>query len=262
MHKATKRRILNQSKKPITKDRYVGVEIEFIAPMNAVKVKDALLNADLHSYTQLKEDGSIETHDEYGDRECLGCRENNCFWNHTREECTCSCICYKGHEVCILAKEKEIEKIVTKVCRVLQGIGADVNSSCGLHVHLDMRSRVPEQAYRNLVHAQDVLIELVDPSRRDNEYCQPQNEEAFKQASWGERYTAINACSYAKHKTIEVRLHESTIYAPAINDWIKLLIVLTDAKRYIQVPYKNKKDLQKQVRLPKRVKSYLDRKVA
>lgn len=179
-----KKHSVYDTKKPYYKNiRYVGVEIEFSCPVDDQVLGEALEGAGLSRYVNLGEDGSVDpTEDgEY------------------------------PMELRILAKESEYINIVQRVCNVLYSYGANVNKTCGLHVHLDCRSKCTVNpdvdpvgcdcgdcdlkeayiestgctkkckkncavrdrkiAYYNIMSAQDILYKMQPESRRKNSYC-------------------------------------------------------------------------------------------
>ena len=104
---------------------------------------------------------------------------------------------------------------------MLSDLGAKVNKSCGLHVHLDCRKytepEVIEQA-KKFGYTLDVLERLVPKSRRDNNYCKLEVGTPS-----GDRYKAINLASYRERQTIEVRLHSGTTDFNKIINWARLM---------------------------------------
>lgn len=329
-----------ESKKPFSRAKHVGVEIEFICNSDRHAIALELAAVGVSQFVQLKSDGSVhgdndgsgdcdgscredcqcydcgETHycdDErecdrrvrnYGSHngnweyreDCTDCTEtvtiDNCdcggqneagnnvckgehvicsghcpghdcagYDDHDNWDCNCECTCGtdNGHEISIVAKSTQITDIITKVCSVLQKHDADVNSTCGLHVHLDMRGFDEKRSFANLVKTQKLLYSMVPFSRFENQYCRP-NKHGFDMGVYCGRYWAINPAAYSEHKTIEVRLHSGTINAVKINHWIKLLQKIAYAKSVCQV---NKlSDLTNQVKLPDDLLSYVRGRIA
>lgn len=184
-----------KSKKPTSKKNHIGVEIEFYTDDNnsSKDIAKLFAEANLTDNVTLKDDGSIRCED----------YENS-------------------HEVAIIDREDRIQETIAKVCEVLSSIDAKVNSTCGLHIHLDARNRNPELIFKRLLNAQKYLFQLVPSSRRNNTYCRPAELTHSFEAS--ERYYAINPAAYKKFKTIEVRLHSGTVNATKISRWIELLL--------------------------------------
>lgn len=206
LQKAKKMHHIFLAKKPTTPVNHVGVELEFCSKVNKTKVAEALYNAGLVKYCSWHEDRSL--------RPKLG--EN-------------------GHELSILAEESEINKVVTKVSKILVEIGAETkNRRCGFHVHFDMRNRNKELVYNNLVACQRWLAKMVAPDRRNGEFSKN-----VKSRKWPkkfsdkreERYKSINAAAFYKHSTLEIRLHEATIDAKLINNWIAFLLKIVRYKK-------------------------------
>lgn len=240
---------VNQPKKPRGKDNYVGVEIEFFAPIESGPLWKRFAEQKLGKYLHLKDDGSIDVPEKYQqsddydqDYEELPCSECSHRCGMSKTKC-CSCggklkdprarkkiQVHESHELAILVKQSEMEDVVKRVCKVLQECEAKVNKSCGLHVHLDMRNREPSKAYANLVLTQPLLFRLVHKSRKRSGYCDEINTESkFEQMVNSGRYYTINASAYSKFKTIEVRMHQGTIDGDKIVNWICLLLETIEA---------------------------------
>jgi hypothetical protein len=197
----TRAAITSAEKFPSGDDRYVGIEMEIISKMDHYAMRHAIAQAGLESYVCAKSDGSV--------------RGSSTYPN--------------PHELAILVKESEMARVVKKVCKILHG-NSSVNKSCGLHVHLDMRKRNSDVAYANLYSAQALLYAMCPKTRLTNSYCRPQNSYTkMSQAHMGgERYLGINPTAFARHKTIEIRIHSGTINAFKIINWVKLLIQIAD----------------------------------
>lgn len=234
---------------PSTKDRYFGIEIEFIAPTHtyANNYYSMIKTMGLSSFCTLGGDGSIRTEG----------------YDHT------------GYELRVLTKVKDLKTNLTKVDAFLKKIKAYTNESCGLHVHLDMRHFKPLLAFKRLAAKQDQIYNSVPEHRRDNEYCEKLDKgyieeiiEALsdkhsidwtslnkdiknllkkKKVKYGEyeiedlidslsyrneesedvgaHYDGISVEPYMSnsYKTIEVRTHEGTVDMASIHDWCKYL---------------------------------------
>lgn len=192
-----------------------------------------------------RDSGNVETIDDcdcggtngQGERVCYGdhvvcighCRGHSCPGDH-EFDCTCECTCSSepGHELRVIAGSKQYREIIERVCKVLvEDNGATVNSTCGLHVHLDMRNRDVNKAYHNLFTCQDLLYSMVPAARRRSSYCRPNTERKFSDAD-ATRYLGINCQAYNEHKTLEVRLHSGTVNAEKISNWVELLQAIVD----------------------------------
>lgn len=189
-------------KKPKTNNNHVGVELEFISKVDENVLGSELTSKGLFKYCNLKDDGSIKPNNEYPYR----------------------------HELCIVAEETEIEKVVQRVCQVLKKVGCSVNKTCGMHVHLDMRNRVKEVAFSNLVASQYFLYSMNPASRNavvnGMRYCSPVKNRMFSPNM--DRYHGINGAAYNRHRTIEVRIHAGTVDFKKITNWISILLKIVD----------------------------------
>jgi hypothetical protein len=119
-----------------------------------------------------------------------------------------------------------------QLCELLSELGAYVNASCGLHVHLDCRDAIDGRNYRRaMVRAQriakalPVLAAMQPDSRLSNTYCKVGISRIR-----GDRYFAVNCTSLTKFQTIEMRLHSGTINYDKISNWIELLYLISREK--------------------------------
>lgn len=226
---------VKEDKKPKTKTKHIGVEMEFISRLDFDEMRELLAKNDLENYVTSKSDGSIDGTDE-----------------HPYE-----------HELCILATERIIGKIVKKVCDLIRR-HSDVNSSCGLHVHLDMRNRDVDKAYANLWAAQPMLYAMCPKSRIKNSFCRPVEE--YKPVlvdRHEDRYVGVNRDAYMRHKTLEIRIHSSTLNATKINNWIKLLTTIANSKDedYPTSMWRDLVETKKKVKLTHNIETYVKERI-
>lgn len=180
--------------------QWVGVEIECFIPLDDFGndssdlnrfLKREILNRKI-KYVRLQSDGSIECSDDY-----------------------------QAMEITIITNINDMSNL-KKLCELLKEIKADVNRTCGLHVHLDQRDAttkiVGNRAYR-LNNSIELLAKMVPASRRKNTYCKLEKTTM----STSDRYYAINTTAYEKYNTLEVRLHSGSTDYVKISNWIKLL---------------------------------------
>lgn len=208
---------------PKTKHNYVGIEIECIVPDHSThSLKHAFDRAGLGKYVDVTTDSSI-------DIECANDHTDECWY-----ECTCPLL---DAEVRVLAKETEFKKVIDQVTRLLIREGAYVNESCGLHVHLDMRQRKPEECALRLLRQQEVMLEMQPNHRKDGGYCDavPIENQMAMFYNWitnayPSKYAAVNTLSYQRLKTIEVRVAAGTLNSSEIKDWVKWLLCVVDNK--------------------------------
>ena len=184
------------------------------------------------------------------------------YCNITRDHC--------GHEIRVLVPEKIFESKLREIISALKEAGCGGDERCGAHVHLDMRNRDVKRSYKNLVKIQDAMFKLVAQRRRNNEFCR-KNEydsydkyknhdvEGFTQHRGGtlSRYRYVNAASYDKHKTLEIRLHHGTLDADEIINWIKLLLKTIDRSEEINENVTKVGELAKTIKLKGQDLKYL-----
>ena len=115
--------------------------------------------------------------------------------------------------------------------------GARVDKSCGLHVHVDVR-HLPQpgcgtpqicdaaEVYDRLTQFYPMLKKIIPRSRWNNKYCMFYNNrdgsEHYRRPRQGQRYAAINWCSYYEHNTIEFRLAAGSTNMVKIESWALL----------------------------------------
>lgn len=226
---------LYEDKKPTTANNYLGVEIEFCAPMTEEKMAIELFKAGFQSYVQLKKDGSLRPHDSE-----------------------------TGFEFAMLLKEGSYKKDLKKVTDFISKVkGLAVDRRCGFHVHFDMRKRDKDIVFNNLVSCQNVLLSLVDPRRYDNEFCRIVNSKKFPinfKNTREERYKTINAAAYYRHKTLEVRMHEGTVDYTDMCNWIDVCLKIVNYKKKMKSNISKLPLLKKRVKLPEKTyKASLDK---
>ena len=119
-------------------------------------------------------------------------------------------------------------------CATLNAVGAKVNKSTGLHVHIGAKDLTGEQYVSVFVNYQ-MLETLIDSfmagSRRanNNTYCMTlrgkrlancHTQEDVCNAFGNDRYYKVNACSWSRHRTIEFRQHQGSTDYEKISNWI------------------------------------------
>lgn len=204
--KTYRNKVLKTAKVPRTKDMFVGIEIECVLP-NDVDM-GALIP--YGKWVNVGTDGSIQC-DDGGET---------------------------GQEIRICVERENVRKVLPPIMDALVSMGAYVNKSCGLHVHLDQRNNPePEKAYENLVRSLGLLYTVVPASRRDNTYCKRNRSTDFADAREnGGRYKAINATAYDRYRTIEVRLFGGTLEATKVINWIETLWAIATGSTVLRCP--------------------------
>ena len=133
--------------------------------------------------------------------------------------------------------EASLQQIAT-VCRVLNELGATVNRSCGLHVHVDANG-LSIGALRKLaaiyIENENIIDSFMPMSRRgnNNTYCNSlsrtnmqslavaRNASDIAHAiSHGNRYVKLNYTAFLRHGTVEFRHHSGTVDADKVNKWL------------------------------------------
>lgn len=161
------------------------------------------------------------------------------------------------------------------VCNTLGEIGANVNRSCGLHIHFGAQSfdiARWQNIYVNYSRLENIIDSFMPASRRANNNCfcrsialQPRLEATILHCHTVEeiasffcsRYFKINAEAFMRHQTIEFRQHSGTIEFEKVSMWLSFLKkLLTYSKNHTvencttisDVPFLNKteKDYFKQ----------------
>lgn len=205
-------RVMYSPKNPKTDDKYVGVELEFAVPKGVTKEKiaEAIYDVGCAKNVYIKYDSSVQEFD------------------YKKFET-------EGKEVNILAKVGEHNEVISKVCKALNELGAKVNHTCGLHIHLDVRQVNREGAIlkaKKLIKAQNLLYSIVPASRSINKYCKKSLN-----PSDTDKYRGINTRPIDTLGTIEVRLHSGTLNSMKINNWIRILhTIMSQPHSFIDGP--------------------------
>jgi hypothetical protein len=229
---AKKLKDLYAEKRPQDQTKYVGIELEFCAPIKEPDLAIKLFQAGMSKFAQLKTDGSLRPQ---GDETAF--------------------------ELALLLKESSYKRDLKQVCQLLADVNAVVvDRRCGLHVHLDMRRRNKDVVFSNLVSCQKVLKAIIDPRRNENEFCRTVTSKKFPTRFTGtrqERYKTINAAAYYKFKTLEVRMHQGSLDYKEISNWIDLLVKIANHKVKIKSNVSELTNLRKRIKLKDKIYSDL-----
>lgn len=138
--------------------------------------------------------------------------------------------------------------------KTLNTAGANVNQTCGLHVHIGAAKLTARQycnVFVNYAYLEAVIDTFMAPSRRaDNAfYAQTLQDHLYRleQAVTIEnvqraldscRYHKVNAESYRRHKTIEFRQHAGTVNYEKIINWVSFCgkLVIWSKKNRLTAP--------------------------
>ncbi|PCI45826.1 MAG: hypothetical protein COB41_00105 [Proteobacteria bacterium] len=212
INKNYKANMLESPKSPDAFHNHIGLEIEFFTDVPWPLVKQEFLKDGLYKHVYMKTDSSIECYDD----------------NYEGEG-------YNGIELAILMKDHEYQDVVKKVCSALSNVDAQINDTCGIHVHFDMRNRNYKQAYFNLAQMQKYLFKMVDITRTNNEYCSRITNAQWDDSDQGHYYGINGKAAYNKFRTIEIRMHQGSLDTKEIINWIKLLKRIVDHRSEVYI---------------------------
>lgn len=133
--------------------------------------------------------------------------------------------------------------MLKKAIKALDAVGANVNSSCGLHVHIGAGKLTGEQyvnVFKNYQKLEILIDSFMSPSRRGN--CRWAMSLQGKDFSWcrdnadvcrllGTRYMKVNPMSFGRHNTIEFRQHQGSTNYEKIAMWVKFCAKLVGWSR-------------------------------
>jgi hypothetical protein len=255
------------SLRPETNDKYVGIEIECISIFEQYEIERILQRHNLLDNVDIGEDGSIDA--EGIETVCEACGgsghtdeewsdEYGTYYDECRE-CDGSGKTYRdsfGYEFRVLAKQKDLKIILSKLQIALKEMRATVNDSCGLHVHIDMRNRRFTDSVTKLLNMQGMMLRSVPKNRRRNTYCEPVTRDLTQDLANIPKYHVIHTENCMKeYTTVEVRVHEGTVDCSAIYKWVKFLISTVDGN------FASKK-VRTLTTLPVRIQKYLKERIA
>lgn len=136
---------------------------------------------------------------------------------------------------------------IKKTSEVLGQFNAEVNSTCGFHVHISNKRFFNNGNIKKIIFfwsaIEDVLIATQPRSRLNGQYCQrylmqyvmdernsvklpKAKDELINKLATVHRYKTLNLSSLQRHGTIEVRLHAGTTNAEKILAWTDLLLAI------------------------------------
>jgi len=132
---------------------------------------------------------------------------------------------------------------VTSILNILNDHDYWIDSSCGLHVHLNAPEFVDDpklikRTVKAWMRNQHLINNMVAEYRINNSHCEPWDdayladlEEVLAEYNTAEETHrgAINVGSLTIHETIEIRQHEGTLVPEAVVSWIKFCQAFIDA---------------------------------
>jgi Putative amidoligase enzyme. len=141
----------------------------------------------------------------------------------------------------ILNGERGFDSLRT-LCDALASVGARVNRSCGLHVHIgaaNMSDAHYIRVFKNYQAIEKAIDTFMAPSRRGNNngYSKTLQGVSFSACSTKrdvaavlgfDRYRKVNAEAYGRHQTIEFRQHQGSTDYEKISHWVRFLAKLVE----------------------------------
>lgn len=197
-------------KRPYCKSNFIGIEMEMISDISQDQMAMLITLYKLSHKIRIMSDASIKTDSE----------------------------CPYGFELNIMDTEYNIHNTLDQLSKLLSNADFKfkVNTSCGTHVHLDMRNRNAKECYAKLYDNLDLIIGSTKKSRAENDYCKRNIERDMNLAQHtyasgrGSRYQAINPTSIDKHGTLEVRVFEGTTDIYKVKSWVDLLFSIVNSQ--------------------------------
>lgn len=139
----------------------------------------------------------------------------------------------------VLSSEGGLSRL-EKACGVLNATGAQVNKTCGLHVHISCADFTDDQfcnCFENYQKLETLIDSWMAPSRRGdtNTYCHTIRNYNFSRCTTpadvqrvmgNDRYHKLNPMSWSSHHTVEFRQHHGTTNFTKISHWVKFCAAL------------------------------------
>lgn len=223
--------VLGKSKRPAYSAPYVGIEFEFYTSYNRESIEQGLIGKKLAHLCTTVTDSSIRPPD-----------------NH------------RGLEIPFLTKSSDLHKDLKELGEFLHIIGAKVNESTGLHVHLDARGKNASRMFNNLVQCLPLLRKMVTPDRTENtRYCAPNTD--TDPENYSSRYFEINPTSLGKHSTIEVRMHHGSTNVSVVYNWVRLLQLIAYHPETITNPISSLAELNQVMQVSSKLYEYISTRI-
>ena len=211
-------------------NRNFGVELEIIG-LTCAQAATAISNAGIECYAESYNHGVRS------------------WWKTVTDASICPNGRYRnGCEIVspILNGEAGIVALQT-VCKALSNAGASVNTTTGLHVHVDARSLSIQELLmivKRYADFETTIDSLVPNSRRagNNRFCQSivrvVNDSRFSCVRTTDelinlyrsifrgdsRFGKLNVESYLRHGTIEFRQHSGSVNAEKVSNWVRFCV--------------------------------------
>jgi hypothetical protein len=176
------------------------------------------------------------------------CENHRSIRGGTIWECKSDCS-IEGKEFVspILYGDQGLDEVID-FCATANRMRWRVSRHCGYHAHFDVENE-DWQSLRSIAYAyrltQNLWMQLVSEDRAHNSYCGRVDYEADEvaginsESDWeyfvGERdrFEYINWRAYLVHGSVELRLHDASLDATAINNWVMIHLRFIDyVKQY------------------------------
>ena len=185
---------------------------------------DCIIDKICEKLSCVKNDRCDECIESFQENQTLShsCRIMNNTYNNCSMDCSCECSCE-----CFCEENNEVGEVASKKLRVnevkdfiLDNYPSEVNSSCGLHCHLNFKNGKKDY---NIISTEKFynyfLSEIENWALNRNinqgsrfwkrlkgcQYAKREFNADIQIKEGSDRYTHINYC-YRKHKTVEIRL--------------------------------------------------------
>lgn len=230
---STQNEIRGELTKEYRFNKLIGIELE-VEGLNEIKNGSLTIPTEITKSWNLKQDGSLT---ESGGIEFTTCR-------------------LSGNAI-----KEEVERLTTWLN---EKTNATISKNCGYHLHINCKDITDTQVRQVFLVYNQIMPYLrlmVSPSRRNNEYCSQiyfedailddTNVKRYSDSKFTtDRYRDLNLCSLQKYGTIEIRLHQGTINAEKILNWVKINLEIYN--------YATKIDIKRAINFKGSIKSLLN----
>ena len=192
--------------------------------------------------------GVATSYDRVGSRRCFGVEIETCECSDFRQlhgatewGCVYECSTQGRELVSPILEGDEGFDAVANICDFANDHDWTVDSSCGLHIHLDARDLSSDQLLRVVYAYRKTYMlwkKFVTRSRSSNSMCgAPQYScadvkaaEHFEDlAETSDRFEFLNLRAYICHGSIEIRLYHGSLNAREICNWVAIHTRFIDA---------------------------------
>lgn len=163
--------------------------------------------------------------------ECYNPESRNRVTHVAQYVCQDGSLPENGGEIKLCAPENKLEDIAADTVQRSRLVGNKVDSSCGLHVHMQIkeltardwqynynkRKEVAQRVFELVASMQEFVFDIVPRSRRGNHYC-------GKIRQWEDLFDHHRWITFSSHiPTVEVRVHAGTMNPWKVKGWVNAL---------------------------------------